>query len=99
MNEIGVNTQTLNTQTDSMQRELTLIQSEMGKMYEAVNTLDSMWDGIASMTFKAQFNNDKQKMEDLCKTIQSIIDSMVFAKKEYDTCEANIDSIITAIRV
>lgn len=99
MNEIGVNPQTLNSQTDSIQRELTLIREDIEKMYDAVKTLDAMWDGPASEMFKAQFNVDKTSMEQLCDTIQSIIDSMRFAKHEYDQCESSVDSIISSIRV
>ena len=99
MKEIGVNTSTLNSQADSIEKEVKAIRGDITRMYEAVQTLDSMWDGPASMAFKTQFNNDQQKMLELCDTIQSIVDSMKFAKKEYEDCENAVNGIIASIRV
>lgn len=99
MNEIGVNPQTLNLQTDSIQRNLTLLRRDMDKMYDAVKALDAMWDGPASEVFKIQFEQDRGAMGQMCDTIQSIVNSMRYAKGEYDTCESCIDSIISSIRV
>lgn len=99
MNEIGVSTQTLNAQTDSIQRNLTLIREDIDKMYDAVRALDAMWDGPASEIFKIQFEQDRTAMGQLCDTIQSIVDSMRYAKGEYDTCESSIDFFISSIRI
>lgn len=99
MNEIGVNPQTLNSQTDSIQRELNRIREDIEKMYDAVRALDVMWDGPASESFKIQFNMDNIAMGQLCDTIQSILDSMKYAKDEYEKCEENVNSIISSIRV
>lgn len=99
MNEIGVNPQTLNSQTDSIQRELNRIREDIEKMYDAVRALDVMWDGPASESFKIHFNMDNIAMGQLCDTIQSILDSMKYAKDEYEKCEENVNSIISSIRV
>ena len=97
--EIGVNTNTLASQVDSLRAELERVRSDIDGMYEAVQTLDTMWDGPANDAFRTQFTTDKEAMEELCKTVQSIIDSMDNAKKEYDSCEMNVSQIISAIQI
>ena len=97
--EIEVNTNTLAADIEKLQNELNLVVSELNKMYDAVNLLDSMWDGPANDTFRAQFLQDRQEMQEICNELQKMNDCLVYAKNEYNTCENNINGIVTSIRI
>ncbi len=97
--EIGVNTETLRSQVESLRTEIGQAESEMNQMYDAVQELDGMWDGPANEAFKTQFMNDKEFMEELCKTVREIIDSMDNARTEYESCENTVRQLIGDIRI
>jgi len=97
--EIGVNTITLKSENDSIRDELNAIMNNIDELFSAMSVLDSMWDGTASEAFKQQFMNDKENLELFCNTVMALLDSMDFAKGEYDKCESQIESVIGAIRV
>ncbi|MBE5881920.1 MAG: hypothetical protein E7289_06420 [Lachnospiraceae bacterium] len=97
--EIAVNTSTLASDTQDLQTQLDAVKRSMNQMYDAMQTLDAMWDGPANDAFRAQFSKDQSDMGDLCETIQKIINCMTYAKDEYNTCERDVNGIISSIRV
>ncbi len=97
--EIAVNTSTLSSDIETLQAQLNSIKNDMDKMYEAVRSLDNMWDGPANEAFKQQFYRDQEDMESLCDTVQKIINCMTYARGEYNTCENEISGIIASIRI
>lgn len=97
--EITVDTGLLANDINSLQNLLNNIKKDMDKMYDAVEVLNGMWDGEANEAFNQQFSQDHNDMKELCDTVQRIIDCLEYAKKEYNTCETEISSIISAISV
>lgn len=97
--EISINTSTLSMDIETLQQQLNIIKNDMDKMYSAVRVLDSMWDGPANAVFNVQFKKDQTDMTELCNTIQKIVDCMEYAKKEYNSCEIEVNSIISSISV
>ena len=97
--EISINTSTLSGDIDKLQQQLNIIRNDLSKMYQAVHTLDTMWDGPANAAFNMQFNKDKNDMTELCNTVQRIIDCMEYAKKEYNSCEGEVSGIIDSIAI
>ena len=98
-NEITINTWTLSGDIETLQQQLNVIKADMNKMYDAVRVLDSMWDGPANQAFNVQFNKDRDDMAELCNMVQKIIDCMEYAKKEYNSCEADVGSIVASIAI
>lgn len=97
--EITVNTDTLSSTIDEAQGYLDIITRDLGKMYETVKVLDTMWDGPANDAFNLQFANDEKDMRAICETIQKIIECHTFAKDSYNQCETAVESIVSAIKV
>lgn len=97
--EIAVNTGTLQKDIDEMTTKLEALISAMQKSIEGIESLSGMWEGAAKMVFMNQFVSDCKILDQQCKTIQSIIECMEYAKKEYDICEAEVQGIVNAINV
>lgn len=97
--EITIDTDSLGKDIDVLQTHLAAIEKDMDKMYEAVRVLDTMWDGPANAAFNQQFAKDKQDMATLCQTVQKIIKCLEYAKKQYNSCEADVGNIVSAIKV
>ena len=98
-NEIAVNTGTLAKTVGDLNADLEKVRSNIEKMYEAVAALDNTWDGPSNEVFRAMFMADKSAMEEICKGLKKIIDSMDTAKKEYELCENDVSQIVAAIKV
>ena len=96
---IEIDTKVLQTDIEAMKTQLNAIKKDMNKMYEAVQTLDRMWNGPSNDAFNQQFLIDKSDMDDLCTTIQNIIKCMEFARKEYNNCDNQVNSIVLGIGV
>lgn len=97
--EIAINTTTLSRDIELLQQQLNIVKTDLNKMYNAVRVLDGMWDGPANQAFNNQFNHDRNDMLELCNTIQKIINCMEYAKKEYNTCEADVNNIVASISI
>lgn len=95
--EIEVNTDMLASDTNQLTQQLQTARQFIKTMSEDMVQLDSMWDGPANEAFMAQFNNDAQYAEELCKMVEKLIECMENAKKQYDTCEAEVSSLIASI--
>lgn len=97
--EIEIETNSLASDVEQLQAFLNDITGSMDDMYEAVVALDRTWEGPANQVFNEQFNSDKQSMAELCKVIQNLINCMSFAKDEYNSCESQVNGVISAIKL
>jgi len=96
---IEVNTSTLAADTDDIENAVKAIRADMTQMFQEITELNTMWDGKANAAFTTQFVSDKEAMEELCKNIDSLVESLRFAKTEYDKCENQVHSTVAAIKI
>ena len=94
---IEINIPSLRSDVDEMRAELIRIRDDMKKMFEAMQALDTMWDGPANRAFQLQFSGDYELMEDMCQTIDSLIAYGENAEKEYTNCENAVATAIAEI--
>lgn len=97
--EITVDTSILAGDIDELQTALANAQRQLEEMFDKVAELDTMWDGPANEAFNRQFGNDHENAKNLCKTIASLIECMVYAKEQYDLCENEVNDIVSAITI
>lgn len=97
--EIAVNTSTLASDIADLQDALVNARKQLQDMFEQVEELDAMWDGPANEEFRKQFVNDHENAQELCVTVESIIQCMQYAREQYDLCENDVNGIIAAINI
>lgn len=97
--EITVDTSSLAGDVSELQTALSEAEAQLKNMFDRVTELDGMWDGPANEEFNRQFANDYENSKNLCKTVQSIIDSMQYAREQYDICENEVNAVISAIAI
>lgn len=98
-NEITINTSTLAGDIAALKGALANARVQLKKMFDSVAELDAMWDGPANDEFKRQFGIDYENAEAMCKTVDALIQSMEFAKEQYDKCDAEVGDIVAAITI
>lgn len=97
--EIATNTDTMGVDIDVLENALKNARAQLTKMFDEVRALDTMWDGPANEEFNRQFATDFANGNELCDTVQSIIDSVRNARTEYIKCEQEVNSIIGSISI
>lgn len=96
---IEVDTQQLERDKEAMKEQLHQVQKALKKVYAQMEELDAMWDGPANIAFRQQFTNDQEEFEGMCKEIESLIESLTYAKWEYEKCENQVSAAIAAIKI
>ena len=96
---IEVDISALDQDVKDLAETLEMVRKDMNDMFGAIKELDAMWEGPAHDVFALQFEADRQVFNNLCDTVDSIIDSMDNAKSDYRKCEANVRGEIDKIKI
>lgn len=97
--EIGINTSTLASDIDGLKFVLAKAKMQLEEMFNQVIELDTMWDGPANAEFVRQFGIDYENGKSMCSTVASLIESMEYARDQYNICENEVHGIVSAISV
>lgn len=95
--EIEIETNTLASDINELTSELEVAKKYIQTMASDMTELDAMWDGPANEVFMMQFDHDVQYAEEICGMLKNLIGCMEFAKKQYDSCESEVRSLIASI--
>ena len=97
--EIAVDTNTLQNDIADMQGALDKVKERSRCMFDGLNALGSMWEGVSHEAFIRQSGEDCRKMQELWEVIERLIECMEYADKEYMSCENTVHSIIKTIQI
>ena len=98
-NIIGTNTQTMGRDISQYGTMVQMVETALGDAYSAINELNNTWTGPAHDALVAQFVSDKEIMDDMLKILRDYGTDLDNAKREYETCENNVDSLIRSMKV
>ena len=96
-NELEVNINALSNDITRLNEIASNLRNKSLRMFEELEALDAMWEGDAHDTFRMQVVNDKACMDELLRTVSSIIEYMNYAKQEYEMCEDAVNNEISSI--
>lgn len=97
--EIAINTDKLGRDIENLRNVLWQLKKDETKMVQEIQELNAMWSGTANQAFNVQFQADCQSFESLCKTIEEMIQALETAKRDYEKCDNQVNSIVSAIRI
>lgn len=98
-NIIKCNTGTLTTDQGDVTHNLNLIKDGIATLRTISTRLDNMWDGEASVAYKAKLDSYIQELESVYSSVASIAAYESKAITEYDRCEGDISGIIASVNV
>ena len=94
------------TSTERMGKDITdyndhlvRMQNSFDAAWEAVEALNATWAGPAHETLLAQFRQDQEVMKTLMINLQNYREELQNAKREYENCEKNVNSLIRSMNV
>lgn len=96
---LEMETRRLQSDIDSLKGHLKAMSQTGEKMMTNINALSTMWEGTAKNAFTVQFQSDYETLKSMEDVISTLIESLEYAREQYDKCENNVASIINAIRV
>lgn len=99
MDKIKIDTNRLGTDAESIKYYMDNLAREIENMKGSVTALEGMWEGPGCKAFHKAFQDDMRAMETVIKNIRSIYSYDTNAKKEYESCERKVSSMIADIRV
>ncbi len=97
--EISVNMTDLGSCVSTLEEKVQGLRNEMQKIFQEITELDAMWDGPANTEFNTQFQADREAMDNLLKTFDTIVGNYDFANKEYIKCEDEVHNIVSSIAI
>ena len=99
VSKIEVNTNTLRSDVERVRTELKGLKVDMRKLSEVSTQLNSMWEGEAKQAFIMAVQDDIRRLSELIAALEKFTTSTDTARGNYDTCEKNVSSIISSLRV
>lgn len=99
VSEIGVHTGRINTDIQNLKNGLNRTRRHIRDLRERMDALNRMWDGEANAAMRLRFQADQESLISLCDFLDALIRQLEAARQEYDTCENDVSSAISALRV
>ena len=97
--KIRVNTSSLNRTRENVANQIKNIRTQITAMRNDVQAMNSMWEGESHTAFNTAFQADISRLENLCKSLDGIVNYENNAVAEYNRCENNVRQMVENIRV
>lgn len=96
---IKCNTVTLSTDNNDVERSIKSIKQSLASLRSLSTRLDAMWDGEASVAYKAKLDGYIKELDLLCASLDGIAKYEDKAIVEYDKCEKDVSNVISSISI
>lgn len=97
--EIAVDTERMSADIEKLREILEVAKRQNETMKANVNDLNAKWTGASHDVFVKRFNKECQNTEEIFNVVNDVIQSMLSAKGQYERCENEVNSIVSAIRI
>lgn len=95
--EIDVNA--LGRDIDSLRSLSANLENALNSLTESMQSLNQTWEGTAKNVYLGQYQIYELQMQQLCKTINEFIKTLVYAKEQYQICDNNVKSAVSQIQI
>lgn len=99
ISRLEIETRRLQSDIDSLRTQLKNMSQTGDEMMAGIQALSAMWEGESKDAFTVQFQTDYETLKSMETVIEELIQTLEYAKQQYDTCENTVSSIVSAIRV
>ncbi|SDZ97381.1 WXG100 family type VII secretion target [Oribacterium sp. KHPX15] len=95
--EIEISTDRLKADVETLNGNITQLETQMRNMFNSMRDLDRTWEGPAHSQFDAQFSQDLESFEEMIGTLNELNNALKHAADEYDKCESKVYSLVMSI--
>lgn len=96
----------IDVSTDQLGGDIRRLRETLGRARDHIEglrvkmeVLNGMWEGPANLAMRRRFQEDHQRMLDLCGSLEELIETLESIRRAYDACEDQVRSAVDALRV
>ncbi len=97
--KIRVSTTQIGNAASNIGQIVSSMKSDIDSMFDGINGLNSMWDGDAHDAFVSSAQTDRERLLEVIDEINTIMQKLEEAQREYESCERTVASEIQSIQV
>lgn len=97
--EIAVDMDMMHHGAGQMENALDKMKAEIENLFLEIEEFTGMWDGAAHEEFLKQLWLDKRKMQEFENAAEKLAECMEYARKEYQSCENAVSSIVHTVQI
>ncbi|MCD8076177.1 MAG: WXG100 family type VII secretion target [Lachnospiraceae bacterium] len=97
--KLGINIDALKSDIGTLNSYRSNLQSRIEELSNSMNSLDSSWDGTAKQAYMTQYDADETTIRDILAALDEFIQTLEYARDEYQNCENAVNSAVKAIRI
>ncbi len=75
------------------------MKSNIDSMFDGINGLNTMWEGDAHDTFVNSAQTDRDRLMEVVEEINTIMQKLEEAQREYESCERTVAGEVQSIQV
>lgn len=96
---VEVDTAVLERDILQLRQTLSRTRAHIEALQEKMSAMNNMWEGPSSAAVQKRFRADRQRMLDLCGTLDGLIQVLAAIRQSYDGCEEQVLSVVDALRL
>lgn len=81
------------------QQRIMMMEQTFKNMFDEINALTGMWEGIAHETYISQFQADVQNMEQVFNNLKTYKESLDEAHAKFSICEQQVEDVVSRVQV
>lgn len=97
--DFEIETSFLKEDADQVELKIRSLSSSLTKLREKMDELNGYWRGSAKTAYEAQYRRDCTTLEENISELNTILEAMFFAVKQYESCENDVRSVIDAVKL
>lgn len=99
VNHIKVSTNRLHTDAEQIGSLIRSMEKESSDMKNSVQQMNHMWEGPSKQAFVNAFYTDMNALDTVIRSLKSIQSFEIQAKTKYETCEQQVEQLVSSIHV
>ncbi|MCC8104032.1 MAG: WXG100 family type VII secretion target [Clostridiales bacterium] len=96
---IEVNIGTLSSDLQDLNSCAKKAREDLADLEEAIESLNTSWEGSAHDAFMAQYSQDQATMVEALDTLDKFLDSVMNARNAYAKCEQSVEEAVNSIQI
>jgi len=97
--KLEINVDALKNDIGSLNSYRSNLQSRIDELSDGMNSLNNSWDGTARQAYMIQYEADETTIRDILTALDEFIQTLEYARDEYQNCENAVNSAVKAIRI
>lgn len=97
--KLEVNIDTLKSDITKLNSCKSTLQNRLAALSGGMSSLNDCWEGSAKQAYMTQYQADEDTLRDILTALDEFIQTLEYAREEYQTCENAVYSAVRSISI